>query len=236
MCGPVLVEQQQQLLGAAQHKHGQQHTPAALDDRVNQCRKAHLLLEARLETLGAVGTLADQHVGPHGRHLGLHEVSVLFTAIVARVQHTQPGNVDQKHARAQHMARMVGREPQTAAHHHLLVVVDRLDLAPRRKHLGLVKQHAVAARVRDAHKVGHEEAVDRLGRVRHVHFALPVAEVGLFHDVGERRRMVEVEVRNEQRIHRAPVDLVEEGQRGKPRVRRMHCVSHGTYRPRHTRY
>ena len=129
---PVLVEKQQQLLRAAQHKHGQQHTSTAPDDTVNQRREAHLFVEPRLQTLCSVGAFTDQDIRPHRRHFCLHKMPVLLTAVVTRIQYTQSCHIDHKHARTQHMPRMVRRKPQTAAQNHLLVVVHRLDLPPGR--------------------------------------------------------------------------------------------------------
>lgn len=55
----------------------------------------------------------------------------------------------------------------------------------------------------------------------HVHLAFAVAKVGLFHDVRQRRCMIQVKVRNKQCINRTPVQVVNKRQRRQARMSRM---------------
>ena len=67
---PVLVEDQEQLLRAAERKDGDQAAPTALDDLVDGACEALLALLARLVDRGAVRRLGDEHVRRVHRDLG----------------------------------------------------------------------------------------------------------------------------------------------------------------------
>ncbi|KAI3478446.1 hypothetical protein L1887_59654 [Cichorium endivia] len=181
-----------------------------------------LLVETRLVGLCAVGGFADEDVGSDGRDLGLHEVTILLTTEVTGVEDSKAGNLDEEHAGAEDVACMIRGEAQTTCDGDVLVEVDGLDLAPGCEHLVFVKEIVVVAGVADADEVRHEEAVYGLGRVGHVYLAVTVAEVCLFHDVGEGGGMVEVEVGDEDGVDGGPVELVDEGQCGNTCERGMY--------------
>lgn len=55
----------------------------------------------------------------------------------------------------------------------------------------------------------------------HVHLAFAVAKVGLFHNVRQRRCVIQVKVRDKQRINRTPVQVVDKWQRRQARMSRV---------------
>jgi hypothetical protein len=126
-----------------------------------------LLVSTVGQRVHAKGALAYQDVWPDGRDLGDDEVPVLFPRVVARVQNLEAGNLYHKHARAENVAGVVGREAQATRHDDILVIVDRNDGLPRRLDIGFVVQQrglvrsriAASARLTqhslDAHRVHH---------------------------------------------------------------------------------
>lgn len=208
---PVLVQKQEQLLSSAKHKDRQENTASSLDDVVDLGGESMLLVEAWFVGLCTIGGFADENVGLDGRDFSLDEVPILLAAKVARVQDAKACDLDEEHACTQNVACMIGGEAETTGDRDVLVKINSLDLAPRSQHLVFVKQVVVVARITDPNKVRHKEAVDGFGGMRHVDFAVAVAEIGLFHDVGESGGMVKMEVCDENGIDSRPVKFVNEG-------------------------
>ena len=70
----------------------------------------------------------------------------------------------------------------------------------------LIVEHVLDGDLADLNVIGEEELVDGLGGVGHEHAP---SEGGLLQEVRQRCGVVQVEVRDEQHVHRGRVDLVE---------------------------
>lgn len=180
-----------------------------------------LLIETWLVGLCAVGGFANEDIGLDRRDLCLHQMSVLLTTKVTRVEDTKTSNFDEEHACTQDVACMIGSEAETTCDAYVLVEVDGFDLAPGSKHLVFVKEIVIVAGITDTNEIGHEETVDGLGGMGHVDFAVSISEVGLFHDVGESGGMVEMEMGDENGVDGRPVELVDKWQGGDTSEGRM---------------
>ena len=154
MCSPVLVKEQENLLGSAERKHGQKHAPATLDDAPDEVGEPGLFFEAALVALDAVRRLANHDVWAlvPRRHARGHEVPVFLGRVVARVEHARAVNVEQEHAGAQDVSRGERRHAHGCGRvlgrgqDELLLKVERDDLAPRALELVLREQLVVRAR------------------------------------------------------------------------------------------
>ena len=67
--GPVLVQDQQQLLRAPEREHGDETAAAARDDAFYRAREPRLSVLPLLVDVRAVRALHDQDVGPDGGNL-----------------------------------------------------------------------------------------------------------------------------------------------------------------------
>lgn len=134
MFRPVLVQNQQQFLSTTQGKRRKQDVAATANDRVHQIREARLLVFSRLVTLDTVGAFDNQDVRVDRWNLGLDQVSVLFSGVVASVQNFEPSNVDEEHTSPEDVTSMVGREGDTRTRVDDLVSRDSSDRRKRHRH------------------------------------------------------------------------------------------------------
>lgn len=85
------------------------------DDGVHKIGEAQFLLVSRFVTLYAVGAFNDEYVGSYWREFRLDKMSVFFSGVVAGVQYSKAGHVDEEHAGAQDVAGVVGGEGDSGA-------------------------------------------------------------------------------------------------------------------------
>ncbi len=205
---PVLVEDEEELLRPAEGKDGNETSAAATHDRLDRPGEDGLPLQARLVHLHPVGALHDEHVRLDARDLRRHEMAVFFHGVVPRVQHRASPDLDEKHGRAEDVARVQRVELEAAVEGDGLVVVDEFDLVHARLQLRLGVQHVVAAagagvgvvRCRGLFHRHQPQVIPQqqpghgLGRVRHED---PALEPRPLRKVRQAGRMVQMEMRNQ---------------------------------------
>jgi hypothetical protein len=128
---PVLVENEEQLLGAPKGKHGHENTTAPVQDARDGLHQGLFSLETGHMGRHAIGRFGDQDINLDALgHLGRHQMSILFARVVAREEDVEAGNLNEKHGGPQHMA---GRIRGDANRRDGVggVVVDSLDLGKR---------------------------------------------------------------------------------------------------------
>ncbi len=109
MAIPVLVEDQQELLGSAEREDGHQHPAATVQDAGDALHQGGFALDARDVRGDAVGALGNEDVDLHVRgHLGRYQVAVVFARVVACEEDLEAGDLDQEHGRSEHVAGGVG--------------------------------------------------------------------------------------------------------------------------------
>ena len=125
--GPVLVQDQQQLLRAAEREQGDETAAAARHDTLHRAREPRLSVLPLLVDARAVHALRDQDVGADGENLRGHEVPVLLAAEVPGVEDLHPGDLEHEHGGAEDVSRVVAPEhgslsmvrgPINDLHHH----------------------------------------------------------------------------------------------------------------------
>ncbi len=190
---PVFVEDEQQLLGAAEGEDGHEDAPATVEHARDGFHEGLLALHARDVGGDAVGGLGDEHVDLDAAgDLGGHEMAILLARVVAGEEDVEPGDLDEEHGSAKDVAGRVGGDAD-GRDGVCGVVVDGLDHGEGVEVVLLGVDELggrVGGGVADAHTVLDEPLVDGLGRVCHEDAA---AEVGLGQDIGERGGVVDVE-------------------------------------------
>mmetsp|Transcript_76015 Transcript_76015/g.211194 ORF Transcript_76015/g.211194 Transcript_76015/m.211194 type:complete len:304 (-) Transcript_76015:141-1052(-) len=215
---PIVFQDEEHLLRAPKRKHWHEALPTLPHDLVDRIRKTALPLLAGLVVLDSIRRLHDEHVHPLRWDLRLREVPVLFLAVIASVQHADSSDVDQEHGRAEDVARPIAREFD-APELPLLVVINQLDLVHRLVDVSSAKDLILRCNLADPGIIVPEHAADGSRGVRHEYLALKLRPV---HEVWDRARMVEMEMRDEEQIDLSGVNVVEIRQRTHPRVRWVH--------------
>ena len=125
--GPVLVQDQQQLLRAAEREQGDETAAAARHDTLHRAREPRLSVLPLLVDVRAVSALRDQDVVADGGNLRGHEVPVLLAAEVPGVEDLDARDLEHEHGGAEDVARVVAPEhgslsmvrgPINDLHHH----------------------------------------------------------------------------------------------------------------------
>src|SRR2546425_1129002 len=100
---------------------------ASANNRMNQIREPLFFLLPVVVTLNAIRAFHDENVRSDRRDFSFHEVTVFLPRVVSRVKYLQAGNVDEEHARAQNVSRMVGCESDARTRRYELVHRNRND-------------------------------------------------------------------------------------------------------------
>lgn len=191
--GPVLVEDEQQLLCATEGENGHEHAAATVEDARDGLHERLLPLDARHVRGDAVGGFGDEDVYLDAPgHLGRHEMAILLARVVTREEDVEPCDFDEEHGGAQDVASGIGGDAD-GRDGVCRVVVDGLDLREcvEMVLLGVDELRSwVGRRVADAYAVLDEPLVDGLGWMGHEDAA---SEVGLGQDIGEGGGMVDME-------------------------------------------
>mmetsp|Transcript_7599 Transcript_7599/g.28653 ORF Transcript_7599/g.28653 Transcript_7599/m.28653 type:complete len:330 (-) Transcript_7599:23-1012(-) len=117
---PELVQHQQQLLSEAQGEDRDEAFALVADGVLHFVRELLLAAALVLVRLDAKGGLHDEHIRGEARHLGPHEVAILFAAVVPSVQDADAADLQHEHGSAQHVPGIIAPEPNAI---HLLDTV-----------------------------------------------------------------------------------------------------------------
>lgn len=183
MLAPVLVQDEQEFLGAAEGEDGHQHAPAPVEDAGDGLHKGLLALYAGNVGGDAVGRLGDEDVDlDASRNFGGDKMSVFLAGVVASEEDFETGDLDQEHGGAKNVAGWVGCDADRGDGVGS-VVVDRLDHGEGLEMVFLSVDEGgcwVGRCVADTDTVLDKPFVDSLGGMGHEDSA---SEVGLGQDI-----------------------------------------------------
>jgi hypothetical protein len=118
---PVFVQNQQKFLGSTESKGREQNVTASSNDRVHKTGESAFLFVSCLQGVNAIGTLYNENIRANWGQFGFHQVTILFSRVVASIEDFETGNVDQEHASAQDVAGVVRSKADTGADVNKLV-------------------------------------------------------------------------------------------------------------------
>ena len=164
---PVVLKNEQQLLRPTQSEDGKETLSTLPDDLMHGIREAMFPLLSRLVVLDPVGGLHDEDMDAQPWYLGLGQMSVLLAAVVARVQDTNPTDVDQEHRGAENVPSTVARKFD-ATKLFLLVEIDEFYLLHCLIDVGGPEDLVLSGNLAHSRIVVPQHAADGSGRVCHV--------------------------------------------------------------------